>query len=441
MWADILIEKKEIKRAPRKGKTIIEILEVFSGSPAAAIGLKAGQQLLVSKRADDWEGLEEAKSKGPISLTVLNEDGCGGVELKLKHFPFGFQHDLPLKRLMLATLKHKLTGRDLITRMLKLDQQGFFKAVDQLRSLQENFKFNLFDRLRLWALAKGDENFDRYCVDGIFAIEALLKGIFREDVTEAIHHLEELGEELNERPPQILAAFGTALVELIQATGEEDKDNAIGYMAHIFSQYKEGRLLYDTVLKLVGGELDDSSDFVGGPLLKENVPLYKFDPAEEAPEGLSEPDQRVWFQNKIKHASQLDLKQEIAALKPGQFLLLNLIGNYRANGYYARDMFYWGQVYPHVSEIFTKMLVCTYFTPRESEYHYWLRGEEFAKDCGAPFTILYDKEAQFQSLYEIYCSPFIMIVDHNGVVVSDGWLHHDGAIWQALARERDTVSA
>ena len=81
MWADILIEKKEIKRVPRKGKKVIEILEVFSGSPADVVGLRAGQQLLVSKRADDWEGLEEAKSKGPISLTVLNEDGGGGVEL------------------------------------------------------------------------------------------------------------------------------------------------------------------------------------------------------------------------------------------------------------------------------------------------------------------------------------------------------------------------
>lgn len=134
------------------------------------------------------------------------------------------------------------------------------------------------------------------------------------------------------------------------------------------------------------------------------------------------------------------LRKVLAGLPPGGLLTLVMLGSYRANGPYSDLMRRWRTHAIALGSHLPALHVITSNPDREGHRPQWLRGEEAARDAGAPFALLFDTDDAVGKAVDAPGSPYALLVDAKGVVQGEGWL--DGAcVWDALARAHGAPTA
>lgn len=127
------------------------------------------------------------------------------------------------------------------------------------------------------------------------------------------------------------------------------------------------------------------------------------------------------------------LRTVLAALPPGGLLTIVMLGSYRANGPYSDLMRRWRTHATALAAYLPALHVITSNPDRAGHRPPWFRGEEAARDAGAPFALLFDVDDAVGKTVDAPGSPYALLVDARGTVQGEGWL--DGAcVWDALAR-------
>ncbi len=120
-------------------------------------------------------------------------------------------------------------------------------------------------------------------------------------------------------------------------------------------------------------------------------------------------------------------------LKEGEFLLVILLGLYRANGFYSQVMTLLTQLYPLIGGHFPAIHVITAYDESSPLKLHWLEGETFALECGLPIEILFDEDNEICTELEVNASPHGMIIDSTGSIIHRSALDEEQGFWQAVA--------
>lgn len=134
------------------------------------------------------------------------------------------------------------------------------------------------------------------------------------------------------------------------------------------------------------------------------------------------------------------LRTVLAALPPGGLHAIVMLGSYRANGPYSDLMKRWRTHASAFGGLLPALHAITSNPDREGHRPQWLRGEEAARDAGAPFALLFDADDVVGRAVDARGSPYALLVDAKGTVQGEGWL--DGAcVWDAFARAQGAHTA
>ncbi len=131
-------------------------------------------------------------------------------------------------------------------------------------------------------------------------------------------------------------------------------------------------------------------------------------------------------------SAPVSFAKQVAQLQEGQFLLVVLLGLYRANGFYSQAMTLLGQLYPFISQHFVAVHIITAYDESMPLKSHWLDGETFAFEQGVPLSILYDEDNEVCEEMEVNASPHGLIIDHKGMVIHRGALDSEAGYWQAI---------
>ncbi|MEL6422916.1 MAG: hypothetical protein AAFQ42_10775 [Pseudomonadota bacterium] len=133
-------------------------------------------------------------------------------------------------------------------------------------------------------------------------------------------------------------------------------------------------------------------------------------------------------------ASPISCLRTLERLAPDQFLLLVVLGAYRANGYYDPMMGYLAKLYPTVAARFPRVWVVTSYDPEifDNQYGPWLDGETYARDRGVPIELLFDPHDLASQIFATERSPHVAVVNRAGDVVANGMPSIEQSIWYAL---------
>ncbi len=121
----------------------------------------------------------------------------------------------------------------------------------------------------------------------------------------------------------------------------------------------------------------------------------------------------------------------VEKLGEGEYLLVILLGMYRANGFYSRAMTLLTQLYPFIGKHFPAIHVITAYEESTPLKPHWLDGEEYARQNGVPVTILYDEDNEICEEMEVNASPHGLIIDHQGMIVHRSALDEESGYWLA----------
>ena len=221
-------------------------------------------------------------------------------------------------------------------------------------------------------------------------------------------------EDTNENAMMSLFA-AMAYTRALLAEHESDRDAAIAHLHHAADLSPETPVIYRKLSELVGAKVDaPASPFIGTR------------PALELPRR----DPKGAF---AQPPGEVSLRERAAALRPRQLLLLILLAGYRSNGPHVeglrRALLPLSRLAPRIAEAIT---VTSWDHPASRPVPYPLMEDEL-RGAGVQTSLLFDAGGRAQTALSLISAPTNLFIDHRGVVVAEGWLGDDRALWDALA--------
>ena len=221
-------------------------------------------------------------------------------------------------------------------------------------------------------------------------------------------------EDTNENAMMSLFA-AMAYTRALLAEHESDRDAAIAHLHHAADLSPETPVIYRKLSELVGAKVDaPASPFIGTR------------PALELPRR----DPKGAF---AQPPGEVSLRERAAALRPRQLLLLILLAGYRSNGPHVeglrRALLPLSRLAPRITEAIT---VTSWDHPASRPVPYPLMEDEL-RGAGVQTSLLFDAGGRAQTALSLISAPTNLFIDHRGVVVAEGWLGDDRALWDALA--------
>ena len=191
-------------------------------------------------------------------------------------------------------------------------------------------------------------------------------------------------------------------------------DHAVDHMHHAIEMSPETEVLYQRLSAITNTE-------VTRPV----SPLLGVQPSYSLPK--QDPSKR------FKQAKgQVSLRESIARLSPGEFILITIMSSYRTNGPYVAGFKRAHIPLAALKSRFREVHIITSWDESRSRDLPWPIMEEKMRQSGISVSLLFDEEDKLSEQLSLTSAPTNLILDHTGVVVSNGWLGDDTMLWAAL---------
>lgn len=189
---------------------------------------------------------------------------------------------------------------------------------------------------------------------------------------------------------------------------------AVDHMHHAIKMSPETEVLYNRLSALTNTEATRTASPLLG--LKPEYDLPKQDPAKRF----------------NQTGGQVSLRESVKRLNPGEFILVTIMSSYRTNGPYVEGFERAHMPLATLKNIFREVHVITSWDDSRSRDLPLPIMEEDMRQSGISVSLLFDKENVLGEQLSLISSPTNLILDHTGVVVSQGWLGGDAVLWEAL---------
>lgn len=205
-----------------------------------------------------------------------------------------------------------------------------------------------------------------------------------------------------------------ATVRSMIAEHDKDRDLAIAYMHHAIETSPNIRVLYSRLSRLTETHIDPpGSAFIG---VKPVYDLPRFDPSGR----FSQPK------------GQVSLRDTVKTLQPGEFMLVTVMSRYRVNGPYVAGFQRALMPLSYLRDFFKEVHIVTSWDKSQSRDLLFPIMENHLRRKGVSVSVLFDENDAVSTQLSMTSAPTNLILDHNGLVVSEGWLIDDKLLWKAL---------
>ncbi len=192
-------------------------------------------------------------------------------------------------------------------------------------------------------------------------------------------------------------------------------ETAVNHMHHAIEMSPETDILYKRLSSLTNSDVQRPVSPHLGIKLSYNLP--KRDPAQRFKQS----------------GGQLSFEDSLSKLSPGQFILVCIMSSYRTNGPYVEGFTRAHIPLARLKTIFQEVHVITSWDETKSRDLPLPVMEDKLSKSGINVSVLFDTDQTLSEQLSLISSPTNLIVNHNGIVVADGWLGNDAILWRALA--------
>lgn len=139
----------------------------------------------------------------------------------------------------------------------------------------------------------------------------------------------------------------------------------------------------------------------------------------------------------VSHGDR-SFQRTISTLTEGQFLIILVLGSYRANYYYNEELKRLAILNKSFPGIIKEIHVISSSEYLLDKYHRE-ECEKFARTHRLPFIILWDESFEVSDALNTTGSPARFIVNHSGKVMGTESLMEDEGFWLAIKRNRELI--
>lgn len=401
-------------------ESALQICTVQPGSPAEALGIRAGWEILrLNGEIPELDQLNIARRTGMRSMMLYDPPSDRAIEIGESAFPLGMKLIPKINEKFVAKFQK---GRVTFQELHRLWNLGNWTHFAHLHDAFENAllpaHMRLFGRLfpnhLLWKniLAASDWGTQQFLALSLLAKgdgERALALIMQAEKTRQSGHQAAV-------PTPYLAL--NCFIESLAAYQKGDKQLA----AEIA---EDGAYAYGAecngLLRLFGemsgkGQMVSVSERLGKPFpvdytLEQNDPL------------------RIW-PAKSSHS----LKHALANTQEGQICLVYTLNGYRTNGPFHEEIDSLIALYRHDPKRISEIHVVTSQPGAPASAMQWAPIEQQAFECGLPIRVLIDPKNKVVEMLGQDSFPGLHILDKNGVVVGTELCAEEDGYWLSLAR-------
>lgn len=414
------ILQRELESPPARIdlRNAFEIETVFAGSPAAAADLRPGMFLLLGNV--DAQTVEPERlgvyARRSVARTKWYDPERGQIiNLATRRFPFGVELRQSVDRLCRLFGDTHMSGA--AERILDDVPEHF----DKIAKAAARNRWSWAPKPMLW-------NLFRRGLVLIFRREYYWQLFHEEEIIMAAHAAENgnITRAKKLLPPnehEIVFVRGTALAAvyyyadaLIAESEGKPKEDIIGTLRNAFDWSKGGKRIGRKLEEITGEQPSYDNSFQVRPFPGDYV-LLEHDPLIDTPSDT---------------ASEVSLRRTRESMREDQFVIIIMLGGYRANGFYDPMMARITALSNLIGDYFPEIHVITSYGPGGHANESWLTGEKAAKAAGLNVRVLHDPNYEASNLIPTNYSPHVVIVSQNSMIVAEGSLGIEGLIWKAL---------
>lgn len=427
-WCERILDRAETEwqGPPPRAKTY-EISMIYPGSVAEAAGLKP--KMLYAPRdggSAPFCELKERDATGVSDWSFIDEKREAVIRLRTRGFPFGMKMRRTVEGLCADIAMGNEYSDEIFERIHDDDDDVFARLVQALESPARG-SFCSLSPLHNWSpplhphwLSNWTTAFERpiwrrskpnqmaagvyHALNGRTDLARQLMQPYEEDPTAA-------------SLATSLYAFGQSVIAEAEGASGEEVDNWLEQAAerHPKSRRIRNRMARRGCAPRPGLDSDRPRPF---PL---NYCLLERDPLGDA-DRLRQPF--------------VGLRETLSGLAADEFLIVIMLGRYRANAYYVTLLDQLLQIHRLIGGHFPAAHVVTSHqegaAPSENLAENLAR-EQRARESGLSYKVLHDPEDFVATMLDIPGSPTAAIVNRRGQIVYQGHLTDDEGYWTALA--------
>jgi hypothetical protein len=368
------------------------------------------------RRSAPFSTLKDRAETGVTDWSFIDEKREAVIRLRTRGFPFGMKMRRTVEGLCADIAMGDEYSDEIFERIHDDDDAVFAKLVKALESPLRPSSIRSLSALQKWRpswLPRGKSPIKRrwrpnqmavgvfHALNGRMALARQLMQAYEEEVVAASLMTS-------------LYAYGQALIAEAEGASGEEIDHWLEQAAerHPTSRRIRNRMVQRGCAPRSGLDADRPRPF---PL---NYCLLERDPLGDA-DRLRQPF--------------VGLRETLSSLAHDEFLVVIMLGGYRANPYYATLLDQFIQIHGLVGGHFPVIHAITSYEKGAPCDVRQLAGEGRARQCGIAFKVLHDPEDFVATMLDITGSPTAAIVDKRGQIVYQGHLTDDEGYWTALA--------
>lgn len=400
-----------------------QVSEVYTGSIAAAAGVKPGMLVLSiggGRLPPEWDQLEARAWTGETLTTLLDPEQRERILIVTQGFPWGMCLDTPT-----ATICEKIrdgTSNDslMASYILNASPDDYRQIVEAAAAAVERpgvlkrlallvfAALMLLRRRKEWALRDFNDPLRTAA-----SLNALLQG----DEARAAEILPEPSRNLVfSNGTSVAALYYYAAAMVAEAKGEP-RERIIELLMEAAYHHPHSRVLKSKFVELG----------VAAPSVKSRV-LRPFPLTYDLP--LNDP----LVSNPNSFSPRVLLQDALSELLLDQVGVVIALGNYRTNRPYDELMRNIAYLYPLIRARvgFVHVIASEAELRNPSWTEGWRGAEKYAQAQGVPLQILTDVHDDVADALEITKSPWLLLLSRDGIVLSEGSHSDDGPFWQAF---------
>lgn len=415
----------ESDQQPLSGKVRLdnafEVRAVYPGSLADAAGLRAGYFLLVEEGDREKESLETLSSRtitGPVLTRWADLEKRQLIRVLSHGFPFGVELRATAERVSQHFESRTFFFPEVAMRIL----EGNEAELDLLAAATQRSLWSwrpndlLFRFMRFMVmLIVNREAFSRFNIEEkiILAAHAAIRG----NLHKAKRMLLKKDHDAVLRQRHELVSLHYFTVALIAEFEGNALDDVVAKLSEAYEIARGSARISAKIAELTGKAPKPIAEpiprpFPGDYFFLEHDPLT----IEEATD-----------------AAEVSLLRTREMLRADQFVIVIMLGDIRANGFYDPLLEQIARIYPVVGLHFPEIHVVTSYRSSVGRVNaQWLGGERMAIERGVPVRILHDPNFEMLRLVRARYFPHVLIVSKSSMIVYEGSLTLDEGIWRAL---------
>lgn len=404
-------------------KSAWTITKVYPGSPAAALGLQEGWQLMhINGTAPTDESVQRARLEGVASLVFHTGEDCEMAELRGGLWPNGMKLSPGINAALKTAVRTGEVDPMVLHRIWSEETWQSFAA------LVPDFEMALLpiaSRLTAPFTSKAKKHAKRLQARNYIYQQLLALAYLAADrKVEAREMLQAAAQnyEADGKPPMPNAYFALNLfVECLLHYHGGDVPKAKELAQFAVQNCAELPAICD----LYSAVCRERAVIAWGPTLQKPFPIRYRLPRKDVHGFFDAPGQMC------------DLDQTLSQMKPGQLLLVYALGPYRMNGPFLAELVGLRSLYARFPERFAGVHVISERPDASAHWQHASELEEAIGDTDMPYQVAQDLDGSLQEALQFDSCPSLYVLNHEGIVLANGTMGDELAFWQALQRGAD----